>query len=237
MMHLYHYSMRVDDRNTEVGGGSPQQTRDRLLTAAEHLFARHGVTGASLREINRLAGARSPVAVQYHFGDRDGLVRAVMAKHWPAVDARRHALLDEHEADPSKGPRFLAACLVRPLAAKLADDDGGRDYLRIYAELINRPREEREEDAATPAAPLDSVQRWRAMVAPYLEQDAARLHRRFTVMRFAASELGRRAVDAPHRDDRLFVSHLVDLVEALLLAGTSDETRRLADERDIARRA
>lgn len=226
--------MRVDERNDELDGALPrEQTRDRLLTAAERLFARHGVAGASLREINRLAGAKSPVAVQYHFGDRDGLVRAVLAKHWPAVDARRHALLDEHESDPSKGVRSLASCLVRPLAAKLADDDGGREYLRIYAELINRPRDE-EPEAPTPTA--DSVQRWRALVAPHLEDDATRLHRRFTVMRFAASELGRRAVDAPHKDDRLFVSHLIDLVEALLVAATSEETRRLADERDLARR-
>lgn len=232
-MHLYHYRMRVDERNPPSGGEPRPQAPDRLLAAAEHLLARHGVEGASLREITRLAGAKSPVAVQYHFGDRAGLVRAVLRKHRTDVEARRHALLDEHEADPSKGVRFLAACLVRPWAAKLADDDGGRDYLRIHAELLNLPRD------GSPDAPVnasESVQRWRDLVEPYLEADATRLHRRFTVMRFAAAELGRRATEEPHADDRLFVSHLVDLVEALLVAATSNETRRLADERDAARR-
>ena len=50
-------------------------------------------------------------------------------------------------------------------------------------------------------------------------------------MRFAAVELARRARSAPHTDDRLFVSHLVDLVAGLLAAPLSDETRRLDAER------
>ena len=61
------------------------------------------------------------------------------------------------------------------------------------------------------------------------------LHRRFTAIRFAAAELGRRAESAPHRDDRLFVSQLVDLVEALLLAPVSPTTASLAADRDRRR--
>src|SRR5262245_64569112 len=38
----------------------------------------------------------------------------------------------------------------------------------------------------------------------------------FVAMRFAAVELARRARSAPHTDDRLFVSHLVDLVAGVL---------------------
>jgi hypothetical protein len=52
-------------------------------------------------------------------------------------------------------------------------------------------------------------------------------------MRFAAVELARRARSAPHTDDRLFVSHLVDLVAGLLAAPLSDETRRLDAERAL----
>ena len=70
------------------------------------------------------------------------------------------------------------------------------------------------------------------MVEPFLEQDATRLHRRFTAIRFTASELGRRAQSGPHTDDRLFISHLVDLVAALLVAPVSPLTSRLAVDRD-----
>jgi AcrR family transcriptional regulator len=227
-MRVHYRDMQPND--VDQNGGD---TRDRLIRAAERLFAQRGVGGVSLREINREAGAKNAVAVQYHFGDRDGLLRAVLAKHWPDVEARRHALLDEYESDPESGLRVLAACLVRPLAAKLSDDDGGREYLQIHSELLNMPREEDDPGRVDPQR--DSIQRWRALVAPYLEEDATRLHRRFTVMRFSAAELARRASTGKHTDDRLFVSHLIDLCEALLLAPTSSETLRLADARDESR--
>src|SRR5215469_6903374 len=205
----------------------------RLITAAEQLFAARGIDAVSLREINRASGARNSIAVQYHFEDRAGVVRAVLEKHRPDIEARRHAMLDQYEADGTPDLRRLAAALVRPLAAKLADLDGGPEYLQIHAELINRPRPPVE--AAAAPDPHDSIQRWRSLVEPLIGEDAIRLHRRFTAMRLAAAELGRRASTAPHTDDRLFVSHLIDLVTAVLAAPVSDETLRLADDRDSAR--
>jgi AcrR family transcriptional regulator len=204
-------------------------TADRLISAAEQLFALHGIDGISLREINRAAGARNGSALQYHFRDRNGLLRAVMAKHHRDVEARRHAMLDAYEAEGREDVRALAGALVRPLAAKLADDDGGVEYLQILADLINRPR-----PVINPADlddPASSIFRWRTLVGHLLEDDATRLHRRFVAIRFAAVELGRRARSAPHSDDRLFTSHLVDLVAGVLTTPLSDETRRLAAER------
>lgn len=203
-------------------------TRERILTAAERLFAANGVGAVSLREINREAGAKSASAVQYHFTDRSGVVGAILDKHKGAVDARRHAVLDHCEAEGTLGLRDLSGALVRPLAAKLADPDGGPEYLRINAELVNTPRPRLDERTPDPG---DSIQRWRAMVEPQLDPDATRLHRRFTAIRFCAVELGRRAATAPHTDDRLFVEHLVDLTAALLGAPVSPETQRLADDR------
>jgi len=206
------------------------ETRARLIAAAEQLFAEHGVAGVSLREITRSAGARNAIALQYHFDDRAGVVRAILDKHLPAVEARRNAILDEIEARGAADLRALAAALVRPLAAKLGDPDGGREFLQIYADLVNRP---------APKIPsgerAGSLERWRAMVEPLLAEDAARLHRRFTAILHTVLELSRRARSGPHRDDRLFTSYLVDVVTAILAAPVSDETRRLAEERDRVR--
>jgi AcrR family transcriptional regulator len=207
------------------------ETRTRLLSAAEQLFAERGVDAVSLREITRAAGARNAIAVQYHFTDRAGVLSAILAKHLPDVDARRHALLDEVEAAGGPTARTLAGALVRPLAAKLADPDGGPEFLQIYAELLNRP---------TPAiraadGEFRSLRRWREAAAPLLDPQAARLHRRLTAILYAAVELARRARSAPHTDDRLFTSYLVDVVAAILAAPVSAETARLADERDAAR--
>ncbi len=209
-------------------------TRERLLDAAEMLFAEHGIGAVSFREINRAAGAKNAVAVQYHFGDRDGILRAISAKHFPAVDARRHAMLDEYEAQGASDIRLLAAALVRPLASKLEDRNGGLAYLQIYAELVNIPPPRGGRD--TGGASKDSVQRWRLLVEPFLGDDAARLHRRFAAIRFSAAEIGRRARSGPHRDDRLFVSDLIDLVASMLAAPPSTETTRLMAERDAARK-
>jgi AcrR family transcriptional regulator len=207
----------------------PTDTKARLIAAAEQLLAERGLDAVSLREIARSSGAKNVLAVQYHFEDRDGVVRAILDKHLPEVDSRRHALLDEVEREPSV--RSMAGALVRPFAVKLTDDDGGRPFLQIYADLLNRPRP----SFAVTEGGFRSLARWRAMVAPLLDQEAVRLHIRFTAIVHSAVELARRARSGPHTDDRLFTSHLVDQVTALLNGPLSDETRQLVIERGAAR--
>jgi AcrR family transcriptional regulator len=211
-------------------------TRARLVAAAEQLFAERGIEAVSLREISRHSGARNAIATQYHFKDRSGVLAAIMLKHQPTVEAGRQALLDQYEAaavasgrrSSPDGVRMLAGALVRPLAAKLADPDGGPEFLQIHAEMLDRL------PGGAGATALPSVARWRALVDPLLERDAVRLHRRYTAILHAATELARRAQTGPHTDDRLFVSYLVDVVTAILSFPVSAETRRLADERDVA---
>jgi AcrR family transcriptional regulator len=223
-----HYFPRIDaGRMNRRRMSEPLGTRDRLIAAAENLFAAQGVGAVSLREIVRASGARNATALQYHFGDRAGLVRALLDRHAREVDARRHALLDAFEQHRPAKVRALAAALVLPLAAKLADPSG-RDFLQILAELMNQPR------PLIDIGPDDSFLRWREVAEPMLDPGAVRFHRRFLALRFTVVELARRADSAPHTDDRLFVSHLVDLVAALLTARASAETTRLAADRDAA---
>jgi hypothetical protein len=54
-------------------------------------------------------------------------------------------------------------------------------------------------------------------------------------MRFAHIELGRRASERPHQTERLFTSHLVDLVTSVLITPVSDETAALLAQRADAR--
>jgi AcrR family transcriptional regulator len=213
---------------------NPEHTRRALVSAAERLFAARGIEGVSLREINMAAGQRNSTALQYHFGDREGVLRAVLAKHHGAVEAERHRLLDADAAQGADDLRALASALVRPSAAKLADPDGGRDYLRIHAQVVNRPEPTITEVVSS--NPRDSINRWRAMVGPLLPDVAVRrLHHRFTAIRVSAVELSRRAAGSPRRDDQLFTSHLIDLVTALLAASVSDETAALLQARTTRR--
>jgi hypothetical protein len=115
------------------------------------------------------------------------------------------------------------------LAAKLAEGSGGPAYLNIYADLMNRrqpifPPEQLADRS-------DSINRWRQLVDPFLDPTAAQVHRRLVVIRFVIGELARRAATAPHTDDRVFISQLIDLVVAMLTTAASPETRRLVKAR------
>ena len=56
------------------------------LRAGEQRFARDGVTGARMSDVVRDAGQANDSAVGYHFGSRQGLLEAIVAKHVAAMD-------------------------------------------------------------------------------------------------------------------------------------------------------
>ena len=206
------------------------ETRAQLIRAGERLFSERGIYAVSLREINRDAGQRNSTALQYHFGDRQGLILAILRKHEVGVDEKRNELLDEIERTGQVDLPGFSSALVIPAAEKLSDREGGCAYLRIAAELVNsyRPRVDPIETISTSV----SLNRWRAMVEPSLSPLAVDpLHRRFTARRIMLVELARRAESPRRKDDRLFASHLIDLVTAILGAPISDQTSALLAER------
>lgn len=194
-----------------------------LIRAAERLFARHGVDAVSLRRITVEAGATNASAIQYHFGGRRGLLRAIHEVHDPAVERSRHRLLDAWEDGDERDLRTLAAAYVRPLADRLYAE-GGDGYLQLCADEVNRPDLIYDPSRDDPA---DSTTRWRLLVAPLLDPDAVRLHRRFVAIQFTMTDLARRARNRPEGDHSRYISQLVDLVAAILEAPLSPETRRL----------
>ncbi len=104
------------------------QTRALLLRAGEQRFARDGVAGAKLSDIVRDAGQRNDSAVGYHFGSRQGLLAAIVAKHMEVMEAERVV--------PARGADLtdVVRSIVVPTAALLATEDG-RDFLRIIEQL------------------------------------------------------------------------------------------------------
>ncbi|WP_204366817.1 TetR family transcriptional regulator [Mycobacterium sp. UM_CSW] len=207
--------------------------RSALIAAAERLFAERGIEAVSLREIMRAAGQRNTTSLQYHFGDRSGLVRAVVDRHVEQVSLRRLALLDLLD---DMSLRDAAKVLVQPLVAKLADPDGGAEFLRIAGQLVNAT--ERVVEADDPVAPLiydpaGSMRRWAELVDPLMPPGVAGppLHRRYAAVRFTHLELARRAHANPKGDQALFSSHLTDLVCAILGTPLSSETANLLSRR------
>jgi AcrR family transcriptional regulator len=207
-----------------------KDAHDKIVDAARDLFAERGIEGASLREITRAAGQANTSALQYHFGDRESLLDAVLAPHQVEVDARRDSLLEEFETRETPDPRDLASVLVRPSAAML-QVEGGKAYLRIMAELIRDP----EKFGRDRFGLRGSLGRWGLAAKRRMPAAASPLHRRFAAMQLCFSELARRASTRRRSDHRLFVSDLIDLTSALLMAPVSKETERLLRERDSKR--
>lgn len=126
----------LDASPPEPSVGRSALTRAKLLGAAERLFAERSIEGVSLNEISRAAGQRNSTVCQYHFGDKQGLLQAILDKHVPGIAARREAMLEALARTRRASLRALVQALVRPVAEKLHDPDGGRDFIRINAQLI-----------------------------------------------------------------------------------------------------
>ena len=108
------------------------ETRQQLLLIAERLFAESGIDGVSIRQIAVAARQRNPAAVNYHFGDKDGLVRAILESRAVPINKRRREMLDELVGSGVVTVRSLAQAAVLPLASEL-DSDGY--YLGFLAQL------------------------------------------------------------------------------------------------------
>src|SRR5689334_10581613 len=117
-----------------------EQTRQHLLDTAERLFGERGFQAVSLREIRIAAGARNTAAMQFHFGDRDGLVDALMARHMPRIAQIQQDLYDRMISE-GRGDdrRSLVEVLVRPSAEYLSWGPGERAWVKIMAELSSLP--------------------------------------------------------------------------------------------------
>ena len=204
-------------------------TPSRLVSAAEELILERGLEAVSFRQILAKAEATNASAIQYHFGDRASLIRAILAKHEPAVESRRHALLDLYELNSVDDLRFLAAAAVQPYAAELNNSEGGPGYLQLLSDLLNRPNPVFTPQIATD--PNDSIYRWRSLVDPLLPDGVVKLRRRFVAVQFALMELATRARAKKEGEHQLFISNLTDIVHAILAAPISDQTRHQLDLR------
>jgi AcrR family transcriptional regulator len=202
-------------------------TRTKLIATARALFAERGVERVSMREISREAGQGNVSALQYHFGDRERLLSAVLESENAEIESRRSALLDEIDARGELDPRALASALVRPAAAMLTTE-AGREHLRIVAQIVNRSDIGVRLEAMLEQSP--SMARWRIATEACMPREGTRLHRRYTAYQLCSVELGRRAKLGNRRDQRLFTSHLIDLCAAIVSAPISDETKTLLSE-------
>jgi AcrR family transcriptional regulator len=104
-----------------VAGDSKVATKQRLIEAAEALFADEGFDRVSVRDITTKAAA-NVAAVNYHFGSREGLVAVVMARYINPVSEERLARLEALERRAAGKPLAIEEILdafIRPFATQV----------------------------------------------------------------------------------------------------------------------
>ncbi len=112
---------------------------DRLIDTAEQLFGQHGIEGVSLRQISTAAGSANNYAVQYHFGDLLGLIRAITRKRMPEIEALRAQLLLKAKEDGKLDDlRALLEIIHRPML-EYTNDQGERAYAKFILAALNSP--------------------------------------------------------------------------------------------------
>lgn len=112
-------------------------TREAILTAAEQLFAEHGVFAVSNRQVSEAAGQGNNAAVGYHFGTKTDLVREIERRHRVPVERLREEMVSG--VPESTDLRDWVSCLVRPLTDHLAALGNPTWYARFAAQVMADP--------------------------------------------------------------------------------------------------
>lgn len=123
-----------------IGGAESKDSPTRILRAAEKLFAELGYDGATIRQI--ALAAKVPIAlVNYHFGSKYGLYRAIFELRAPTLIDQREIGIEmaQMEPDLEKRLELLVRSLVTPML-KLGASEASCSYGRILAREAADPQ-------------------------------------------------------------------------------------------------
>ena len=118
-------------------------TKERLLDAAERLFAERGFEGTSMRAVTQAAGS-AVSAANYHFGTKEALMAAVMRRRLEPLNRQRIEAIDRVEADGPAPLEALFEAFYRPSFERLAQarEEGSGTFPRqVAARLYSDPPE------------------------------------------------------------------------------------------------
>jgi AcrR family transcriptional regulator len=109
--------------------GAALDTKQRILDAAESLFAEHGVGSTSLRAIIAAAGVNS-AAIHYHFGSKEGLIEALFGRLITPINEARLAALESLERRGALDHEGLLRAFLEPMVGARAPRGGDGERAR-----------------------------------------------------------------------------------------------------------
>ena len=113
-----------------------RDTKTDILDAGQKLMAEHGINGISLRAMLVEAGANN-AALHYHFGSREALIEAIVARHGRRNSERRREIIEQLLARNETVDVYdVVDAMVDPILQMLAEEgESGRRFLRFLARL------------------------------------------------------------------------------------------------------
>jgi len=127
---------------------SSVETRQRIVEAAEKLFAMRGIEGVSIRDITQAAGVNL-AAINYHFGTKSALAAEVFKHCIDPLNARRLQLLDAVEKRAGdRAPKLEAVleAMIRPAVERGFDQEQDNEtFLRLTGRCLSEPNAEIEQ--------------------------------------------------------------------------------------------
>lgn len=104
-------------------------TKDRILNAAERIFAEQGLDAVSLRAVTAEAGVNI-AAVNYYFGSKAVLLQALTQRHFAPVNAEQLHGLEQLETNGQKlSVEAILRAYIMPIFA-MFDAPRGREWMQ-----------------------------------------------------------------------------------------------------------
>ncbi|MCF6470597.1 helix-turn-helix transcriptional regulator [Nonomuraea sp. MG754425] len=184
------------------------RVKEKILLAAERLFAERGF-GVSLREIAVAAGQRNHSAVQYHFGDKTGLIDALYAYRMTPLNLRRRELLAGLRARGLEGDLpALVEAYAAPLSEHVLANRGTSWYLRFSSRYVLSGSYRSWPYSGDHHPGFDELVELLLRCLPGLAEERLRVFVLHVIMVLADVE---QRLDEPSFDDRAAVAAVADL--------------------------
>ncbi|KKB98520.1 TetR/AcrR family transcriptional regulator [Mycolicibacter arupensis] len=209
---------------------SGEATRLKLITVAESMFADRGIAAVSLNEIRLAAGQSNAAVVNYHFGSKEDLIKAILEDRLERIDEDRGRILDEAvSGDHPIELRVLLAALILP---QVSSAERGERHVELVAQLLFHGYGEPGGHAWILADPslTKHGQTLNKLIwehLSHLPESVATARLRFVYissLNAVADHQRQRATTTDAPPTALFVSDLIDSLAAIIRAPASSET-------------
>jgi len=210
-------------------------TQQALMKATELLVAKKGIQNISIKEIVTVAGQKNESALQYHFGNLQGLISAIhAARNQQIQEMRGKQLSDLVSCQVNPTLRELCRLMVLPTFELAKSDSRFKRYVASFSHELALTEDSALTKASKSGGGGESGQKIGELLRtalPHLDELTYR-RRMDLAVRMCSIAMGNHARQKSafkEPEAGMFLSNLIDAMEGLLTAPVSEETKAKSD--------